>query len=176
MPASEGDQTTPTTTFEIESSQDQNISEQNDFINLDTAGLRRSPRDHQPGSLPPNCFMVKSKCFASSFSKNVIAGMKKYFLVNDKVAAYTDAVNLYYDGTISMMYAFVTSKNADNDTYTLKNMLKEDDIVKFIEAMLKELDDHNSRNHRKFMDRDQMSKNIKTVMSIWSFKRKNSRW
>ena len=79
MPDSEGDQTTPTVTFEIESSQDQNISEQNDFINLETAGLRRSPRDHQPGSLPPNCFMVKSQCFASSFSKSVIPGMKKYF-------------------------------------------------------------------------------------------------
>ena len=87
--------------------------------------------------------MVKSQCFASSFSKNVIAGMKKYFSVNDKMAAYTDAVNSYYDGTISMMYAFVTSKNADNDTYTLKNMLQEDDRAKFIEAMLRELDDHN---------------------------------
>ena len=50
--------------------------------------------------------------------------MKKYFSVNEKTAAYTDAVNSYYDGTISMMYAFVTSKNADNDTYTLKKCLK----------------------------------------------------
>ena len=98
--------------------------------------------------------------------------MKKYFLVNDKVAAYTDAVNLYYDGTISMMHAFATSKNADNDTYTLKNILKEDDRVKFIEAMLKKLKDHNSRDHCIFMNRDQMPKNTKTIMSIWSFKRK----
>ena len=77
VPDSEGGQTTPTTSFEIESSQDQNTSEENNFINLETAGLRRSPRNHQPGSLPPNCFMVKSQCFASSFSNNVIAGMKK---------------------------------------------------------------------------------------------------
>ena len=53
VPVSEGDQTTPTTTFELESYQDQSIPEQNDFINLDTASLCRSPRDHQPGSLPP---------------------------------------------------------------------------------------------------------------------------
>ena len=70
------------------------------------------------------------------------------------------------------MYDFVTIKNADNDTYTLRNILLEDDRVKFIEAMLGELDDHNSRYHWKFIDRDQMSKNTKTIMSIWSFKRK----
>ena len=64
------------------------------------------------------------------------------------MAAYTDAVNSYYDRTISMMYAFVTSKNADNDTYTLNNMLLEDDKVMFIEAMLRELDDHNSRDQQ----------------------------
>ena len=107
--------------------------------------------------------MAKSQCFASSFSKNIIAGMKKYFLVNDKVAAYTDTVNLYYDGTITMMYAFVTSKNADNDTYTLTNMLKEDDRVMFIEAMLRELDNRNSRDHWKFMDRDQMTKILRQL-------------
>ena len=63
------------------------------------------------------------------------------------MAAYTDAVNSYYDGTISMIYAFVTSKNADNDTYTLTNMLKEVDIGMFIEALLREIHDHNSRDH-----------------------------
>ena len=93
--------------------------------------------------------------------------MKKYFSVNDKMAAYTDAVNSYYDGTISMMYAFVTSKNADNDTYTLTNMLKEDDRVMFIEAMLRELDNHNSRDYWKVMNRDKMPKNTKTIISIW---------
>ena len=51
-------------------------------------------------------------------------------------------------------------------------MLQENDRVMFIEATLRELDDHNSRDHWKFMDRDQMPKNTKTIMSIWSFKRK----
>ena len=51
-------------------------------------------------------------------------------------------------------------------------MLEQDDIVKFVEAILGELYDNNSRNHLIIVDINQMSNNIKTIMFIWSFKRK----
>ena len=45
-------------------------------------------------------------------------------------------------------------------------MLQEDGRVEFIGAMLRELDDHNSIDHRKFMDIDQLPNNTKTIISI----------
>ena len=42
-----------------------------------------------------------------------------------------------------MLYAFVTNKNEDNDTYTYRQMLEQEDRDKFIDAMLSKLDDHN---------------------------------
>ena len=66
---------------------------------------------------------------------------------SNAIAAYTDALNSYYDGTVSMLYAFVTNKNGDNDTYTYRQMLEQEDRDKFIDAMLSELDDHNQRGH-----------------------------
>ena len=124
VPISEGGQTATTISVDLESSQDQSMPILNDSANLETAGICRNPNNHQPGFLPSNCFMSKHQSCASSLSKNVLAGMKKYFSLNDKMATYTDAVNSYCKGTISMMYAFVASKNADNDTYTFKYMLE----------------------------------------------------
>lgn len=64
-----------------------------------------------------------------------------------------------------------------NDIYTFKEMIQLEDSEKFIEAMNKEISVHTDRKHWEVMrksdlPRDDNGKRAKTIMSIWSFKRK----
>jgi hypothetical protein len=51
-------------------------------------------------------------------------------------------------------------------------MLKEKDYKQFFEAMEVELADHESRSHWTLMERKDIPIGMKTIMAIWSFKRK----
>jgi hypothetical protein len=51
-------------------------------------------------------------------------------------------------------------------------MLKQEDRLDFVNAMEKEIDDHVRRDHWEIIPRSMMPKDMKTIMSIWSFKRK----
>ena len=57
-------------------------------------------------------------------------------------------VNQHFDGTINVLHsmAFATNNSTDN-TFTIKKMLQQEDVLDFIQAMMKEIDDHESRNH-----------------------------
>jgi hypothetical protein len=52
-------------------------------------------------------------------------------------------------------------------------MLKQEDRLDFVNAMEKEIDDHVRRDHWEIIPRSMMPKDMKTIMSIWSFKRKS---
>ncbi len=51
-------------------------------------------------------------------------------------------------------------------------MVKQDDKEDLVMAMLKEVQDHESRMYWTFIHRSEMPPNAKTILSIWSFKRK----
>ena len=51
-------------------------------------------------------------------------------------------------------------------------MLKEEDHKQFFQAMEVELSDHEERNHWTLMERKDLPSGTKTIMAIWSFKRK----
>ena len=51
-------------------------------------------------------------------------------------------------------------------------MLKQADKAEFIKAMEVEVGDHESRNHWTLMSRSAMPSEAKTILAIWSFKRK----
>lgn len=58
-------------------------------------------------------------------------------------------------------------------------MLQQDDSPQFVAAMEKEIEDHTSRDHWEIMlksdlPRDEDGRRAKTIMSIWSFKRKRN--
>ena len=67
--------------------------------------------------------------------------------------------------------AFVTEVS-DNETYTFKEMLQQEDRVEFIKAMMKEIRDHEQRGHWHLYERCNIPKGHKTILAIWSFKRK----
>ena len=56
----------------------------------------------------------------------------------------------HYDRTFNVLLHFAyASINDSNDTYSLKEMLKLDDVAKFVEAMIKEVNDHEKQ---RFLD------------------------
>jgi len=52
-------------------------------------------------------------------------------------------------------------------------MLQLDNIKEFIAAMIKKVDDHESRDHWAVVERTSMPKGAKTILSVWAFKRKH---
>ena len=60
----------------------------------------------------------------------------------------------------------------NNETYTFKEMLKQEDAPQFIDAMRKEVQVHEERDHWEIIHRSQLPPGTKTILSIWSFKRK----
>lgn len=53
-------------------------------------------------------------------------------------------------------------------------MLKQEDKNEFIQAMMKEVTDHESRNHWTVLPRSEIPNGVKTILAVWSFKRKRS--
>ncbi len=56
--------------------------------------------------------------------------------------------------------------------FIYKQALREPDYHDFIKAMVHKVHDHKKRDHWACMQRSDMPENTKTIMSIWSFKRK----
>ena len=61
---------------------------------------------------------------------------------------------------------------SDNETYTFKEMLQQPDKNDFILAMMKEIQDHEKREHWHLFPRAKIPYGHKTILAIWSFKRK----
>ena len=63
-------------------------------------------------------------------------------------------VSQHFDGTINFLHPMaLATKNSTNDTFTVKEILKHVDVLDFMQAMMKEVDDHESRNHWSLMKR-----------------------
>jgi hypothetical protein len=59
-----------------------------------------------------------------------------------------------------------------NERFNYKQALQEPDYHKFVKAMVSKVDDHESRVHWTLTKRCDILPGTKTIMSIWSFKRK----
>ena len=78
--------------------------------------------------------------------------------------------------TTELIYAYAATQ-ADPDTMTLKEAMQEPDADKFLEAMVKEIDDHVTRKHWRLVTDDQMRRagyTGKPIMGVWSMKRKRN--
>jgi len=82
-------------------------------------------------------------------------------------------VNTLYDGTINCFSMLAQSSITSNETFSYNQALKQDNFCEFIKAMMVEVSDHESRDHWTLTKRcDMPPEDTKTIMSIWSFKRK----
>jgi hypothetical protein len=81
-------------------------------------------------------------------------------------------MNTLYDGTIDCFSTVAQSSIALNETFTYKQDMKEEDFNDFVLAMVHKVDDHEKRGHWTIIQHCDMPADSKTIMSIWSFKRK----
>jgi hypothetical protein len=84
-------------------------------------------------------------------------------------------VNTLYDGTINCFSTLAQSSIASKETFNYNQALKQADFYKFIQAMIDEINDHEVRGHWTLIKRCNLPQGTKTIISIWSFKRKHIR-
>ncbi len=81
-------------------------------------------------------------------------------------------MNGLFDDTINdichQIHAYATS----NESFTYSQMLREEDHKQFFKAMEVKLAAHEERNHWTLMECKDMPIGTKTIMALWSFKRK----
>jgi hypothetical protein len=76
------------------------------------------------------------------------------------------------DLEIDKLHPLAFAASADPDTMYLDQALREPDREKFIEAMEKEIRDHEERKHWEIVRRDSLPKGTPVLPAVWSMKRK----
>lgn len=164
------------------------------FINLDASGLRRSTRARKPPDRYTASTSATSTKRGSFFSKFQFVGLTalcaaifaaqavhvnaRYVNPNsNSVFASTvntiHNLNSHFDCTLNVLSTFAyAAMNDTNDTFTFKEMCQQPDMPKFIDAMVKEVADHNERLHWDIIPRAEIPAGMKTILAVWSFKRK----
>ncbi len=59
-----------------------------------------------------------------------------------------------------------------NETFNYKEALQQSDKIEFVKAMMHKVNDHETQKHWTLMKHCDVLPVTKTIMSIWSFKRK----
>ena len=68
--------------------------------------------------------------------------------IYSKIVYHTQLINQHFDGTLNHILPTAYASNmSDNESYTFKQMLQQSDKNEFIMAMMKEINDHEKRNH-----------------------------
>jgi hypothetical protein len=180
----------------------QNMWQMPQSVNLDTSGLRHSSRTEVLNrcdkvysnmatlsntslqSASKRCFKSALVIFASictvgnrlksiahSIQEEVTVTLTTKSAFSNAMDSYHQVITLYI-GMINCFSTVAQSSIASNKTFTYMEAMHESDYHEFFKAMVKEVDDHESRNHWTVMQRCTMMSDTKTIMSIWSFKRK----
>ena len=153
--------------------------------NIDTMTLRRSGRTPKPSAIVLENNHQQEEITASKLKqpfKHAIGLFTMMALVSvsclsqtfqhpttsiEKAVAHMAVVSQHFDGTINYLHPMaLATKQSSNDTFTIKKMLKQGDHLEFIQAMMEEVDAHESRNHWSLMRRSSLSLGTKTIMSI----------
>ena len=191
----------------------EDITDKSPFVNLDTLGLRRGARKknatnklkesrqtdphnkllsfHKPHAL----MILALTAFTTPIIDAVHTGKQAGATAMDigakcyqaRAVEYKDFLETNFDGTSNNTSPFAQiymTSQANNETYTLKEMLQQPDRDDFMEAMRKEVDSLFKEEIWAIVPRQQMKdhyatqrklgKDIKReqIMMIWSFKRK----
>lgn len=71
---------------------------EDEFINLETIGLRRSPRTNKGGPLPKGCFCSKVFSVLPKLVFTLYANINDQSSYTSKSVNHIQALNTYYDG------------------------------------------------------------------------------
>ena len=82
-------------------------------------------------------------------------------------------VNYLYDSTLNEVHHLLYATDiSSNDRFNFWNAMKQDDKLAFVDAMEKEISNHEKGGHWSIVHRDTLSNNARPIKEIWSFKRK----
>ena len=138
------------------------------MINLETAGLRRSSRT--PKSTNRLSFFAKF-CLITVAAFNIHRATNPASFTS-RIMNQIERTNLSFDGTTNGSHPFAfAAKLSDNECYTMKEMLLQPDAKDFMMAMIDEVKAHEDNDHWEVVPRSKVG-NSKTILAIWSFKRK----
>ena len=89
-----------------------------------------------------------------------------------KLLHYDTAVELNVDGSYNNLHPLAfAAQTVNNGVYYFHQAMQQDDRDDFIQAMIKELQDHHDNGHWELIERKKIGK-ASTIKAIWSFKRK----
>ena len=154
------------------------------ILNLQTAGLRRSPRiaamkSKSSTSSRFNCTtLMRCFCTLGAAATTIWSADVSHLASSSQNLVFT-TVNSYhmanqlFDNTLNSLHSMaLLAEKEDNESYTFKEMLKQPDASEFIKAMMKESSDHETRGHWEVVPRYSKPSNVKAILAIWAFRRK----
>ena len=84
------------------------------------------------------------------------------------------SANKNFDNTLNSLHPLaVLSEKENNESYTFGQMLKQKSAADFIHVIIKEADDNDERNHWEVVHHWYKPPGVKTILSIWDFRRKH---
>jgi len=84
-----------------------------------------------------------------------------------------DKANEHCDGTLNEFHVVsLLTDMSSNEVFIYHQAQKQDDWIQFIEAVEKEVEDHEGRGHWILVPRSTIPSGNKPIKAIWSFKRK----
>ena len=82
-------------------------------------------------------------------------------------------VNMLYEGTLNEVHHLLYATDiSSNNSFTFQNAMKQDDKLAFVDAIAKEISDHEKGGHWSIVHRDTLPNKARPIKAIWSFKRK----
>ena len=148
-----------------------------DFVDLESVGIRKTARSNATKPKGWYASLVSVALTAAWLPDQLSISSAKLqsdgFLTTS--LDHLQQCTYLVDGTMNAIGDFVIlSDSINNETYTYREAMQQDDAADFIRAMQKEVDDHVSRNHWTLIPRSNMPSSSKPILSIWSFKRKRA--
>ena len=160
-------------------------------VNLETAGIRQSSR-MRTKSVTQEADQTKEITSLSQFrffshhgGDRLVAALAinyagyRSLSMSPNLSFFSQSIkrfhhlNAHYDGTFNVLSTFAYAAINDSvDKYTLKEILKQADVANFVEAMIKDVNNHETLGHWICVPRSSIPAGTKTILAIWSFNRK----
>ena len=153
-------------TFNLEGDKQQDLLIQPILPDLNELTRRKSQRNPKPTNKAINSNdKVVQRMFGLAAKGDNEVGVKTTPMMT--FMTHLENVKSLFDDYINECHFYIFNAVAStNDVYTLKEMLKLKDIKEFVAAMLKEIADHEERDHWELVKRVDMPKGAKTILSV----------
>ena len=148
--------------------------------NLDSITLRRSKRLRLKNMASTKATSNISSRAGSFFLKFCFFGIAASTIILSHPCSlfsrsifHAHSINSLYDESFNYLHPFALAADTnDNETYHYSDMMKQPDRADFIQAMTKEVNDHEANEIWSVFPRTNVPPDANIILAVWSFKRK----